>query len=186
MYIRIVYLVMVMWQKMLGVSLMRERLDMDTLELVRLVPSKVNFNQKYVKTKTKLLWAAYLHTHWLHLCMFMYNTTVLVKVLPCLCNRWAWHGQGLSPHPFFFFFLTKGLAKLYPGENCENVVSRHGLAAPRNPLPIRTDFSWFVGKVSWMCNSQDHTLDNWPYHGNNTNGRSSMVNLLTIARPWVA
>ena len=46
---------LVMWQKMLGVPLMRERLDMDTLELVRLVPSKVNFNQKYVKTKTKLL-----------------------------------------------------------------------------------------------------------------------------------
>ena len=42
-------------QKMLGVPLMRERLDMDTLELVRLVPSKANFNQKYVKTKTKLL-----------------------------------------------------------------------------------------------------------------------------------
>lgn len=39
----------------MGELLFKERLDMDTLEAANLVPSKANFNQKYVKTKTKLL-----------------------------------------------------------------------------------------------------------------------------------
>ena len=42
-------------QDLLGESLLKERLDMETLEIVGLVQSKANFNQKYVKTKTKLL-----------------------------------------------------------------------------------------------------------------------------------
>lgn len=42
-------------QGLLGDALLKERLDMDTLEAVGLVPSKANFNQRYVKTKTKLL-----------------------------------------------------------------------------------------------------------------------------------
>ena len=44
-----------MTQGLLGDTLLKERLDMDTLEAVSLVPSKTNFNQRYVKTKTKLL-----------------------------------------------------------------------------------------------------------------------------------
>ena len=42
-------------QDMLGEPLLKERLDMEALEASGLVPSKINFNQKYVKTKTKLL-----------------------------------------------------------------------------------------------------------------------------------
>lgn len=42
-------------QELVGGSLLKERLDMDTLEVVGLVQSKTHFNQKYVKTKTKLL-----------------------------------------------------------------------------------------------------------------------------------
>lgn len=44
-----------MMQGMLGDALLKERLDMDTLEAVNMIPSKTNFNQRYVKTKTKLL-----------------------------------------------------------------------------------------------------------------------------------
>ena len=44
-----------MIQGLLGDTLLKERLDMDTLEAVGLVPSKTSFNQRYVKTKTKLL-----------------------------------------------------------------------------------------------------------------------------------
>ena len=39
----------------MGELLLKERLDMDTLEAASLIPSKANFNQKCVKTKTKLL-----------------------------------------------------------------------------------------------------------------------------------
>ena len=42
-------------QGVVGEELLKERLDMDTLEQTQLVPSKTAFNQKYVKTKTKLL-----------------------------------------------------------------------------------------------------------------------------------
>jgi THO complex subunit 2 len=40
----------------IGEDLLKERLDMDTLELAGLIPSKSNYNQKYVKTKTKLFY----------------------------------------------------------------------------------------------------------------------------------
>jgi THO complex subunit 2 len=43
-------------QPLLGDALLKERLDMDTLEMVGLVASKANFNQRYVKTKTKLFY----------------------------------------------------------------------------------------------------------------------------------
>ena len=45
-------------QGLLGDALLKERLDMDTLEMVGLVSSKTNFNQRYVKTKTKLLYVS--------------------------------------------------------------------------------------------------------------------------------
>ena len=44
------------FQNVVGEDLLKERLDMDTLELTGLIASKNNYNQKYVKTKTKLLW----------------------------------------------------------------------------------------------------------------------------------
>lgn len=40
---------------MVSEALLKERLDMETLESVGMIPSKNAFNQKYVKTKTKLL-----------------------------------------------------------------------------------------------------------------------------------
>ena len=43
------------FQNVIGEELLKERLDMETLESSALVASKNNFNQKYVKTKTKLL-----------------------------------------------------------------------------------------------------------------------------------
>ena len=46
-------------QGLLGDALLKERLDMDTLEMVGLVSSKTNFNQRYVKTKTKLLYVSW-------------------------------------------------------------------------------------------------------------------------------
>ncbi|XP_064404750.1 THO complex subunit 2-like [Halichondria panicea] len=42
--------------KTVGEPLLKERLEMETLEQVSLVPSARNFNQKYVKTKTKLFY----------------------------------------------------------------------------------------------------------------------------------
>jgi THO complex subunit 2 len=44
------------FRPLLGDALLKERLDMDTLEMVGLVASKANFNQRYVKTKTKLFY----------------------------------------------------------------------------------------------------------------------------------
>ena len=41
-------------QCVVGEDLLKERLDMDTLELSGFITSKNNYNQKYVKTKTKL------------------------------------------------------------------------------------------------------------------------------------
>ena len=48
------FFVACMMQELVGESLLKERLDMDTLEVLGLVHSKTIFNQKYVKTKTKL------------------------------------------------------------------------------------------------------------------------------------
>ena len=42
-------------QTMVSEPLLKERLGMDTLESIGLIPSKSAFNQKYVKTKTKIL-----------------------------------------------------------------------------------------------------------------------------------
>ncbi|XP_064404747.1 THO complex subunit 2-like isoform X1 [Halichondria panicea] len=42
--------------KTVGEPLLKERPEMETLEQVSLVPSASNFNQKYVKTKTKLFY----------------------------------------------------------------------------------------------------------------------------------
>ncbi|XP_064404748.1 uncharacterized protein LOC135349989 isoform X2 [Halichondria panicea] len=43
-------------RKTVGEPLLKERPEMETLEQVSLVPSASNFNQKYVKTKTKLFY----------------------------------------------------------------------------------------------------------------------------------
>lgn len=43
-----------LFQKFLASSLLKERLDLETLESLGLLASKSQFNQKYVKTKTKL------------------------------------------------------------------------------------------------------------------------------------
>lgn len=43
-------------QKLVGEPLVKERFDMETLDSLGLITSKNAFNQKYVKTKTKLLW----------------------------------------------------------------------------------------------------------------------------------
>ena len=48
-------LLCVIFQNVVGEEVLKERLDMETLESSALVASKNNFNQKYVKTKTKLL-----------------------------------------------------------------------------------------------------------------------------------
>ena len=42
-------------QKLVSEPLLKERLDMETLDSLGLIVSKNAFNQKYVKTKTKLL-----------------------------------------------------------------------------------------------------------------------------------
>lgn len=42
-------------QGLVSEPLLKERLDMDTLENTGLIAAKNSFNQKYVKTKTKLL-----------------------------------------------------------------------------------------------------------------------------------
>lgn len=43
-----------LFQKFVASSLLKERLDLETLESLGLLASKSQFNQKYVKTKTKL------------------------------------------------------------------------------------------------------------------------------------
>lgn len=43
-----------LFQKFVASSLLKERLDLETLESLGLLTSKSQFNQKYVKTKTKL------------------------------------------------------------------------------------------------------------------------------------
>lgn len=43
-----------LFQKYVASSLLKERLDLETLESLGLLASKSQFNQKYVKTKTKL------------------------------------------------------------------------------------------------------------------------------------
>jgi hypothetical protein len=42
------------FQKMVASSLLKERLDLETLESLSLLSSKAQFSQKYVKLKTKL------------------------------------------------------------------------------------------------------------------------------------
>lgn len=51
----LIFLLLHTFQNMVGDELLKERLDMETLESSALIASKNNFNQKYVKTKTKLL-----------------------------------------------------------------------------------------------------------------------------------
>jgi hypothetical protein len=48
-------LVFLLLQKLVSEPLLKERLDMETLDGLGLITSKNAFNQKYVKTKTKLL-----------------------------------------------------------------------------------------------------------------------------------
>lgn len=43
-----------LFQKFVASSLLKERLDLETLESLGVLSSKSQFNQKYVKTKTKL------------------------------------------------------------------------------------------------------------------------------------
>lgn len=67
-------------QKLASEPLLKERMDMETLDGLGLVISKNAFNQKYVKTKTKLLW--------------VYEDTFVAR--PSLARQPAWLGQDVG------------------------------------------------------------------------------------------
>ncbi len=52
---KIVKIAFLLKQQMIGDDLLKERLEIETLESLKLITKKENFNQKYIKIKTRLL-----------------------------------------------------------------------------------------------------------------------------------
>ena len=68
--------------------LLKERLDVETLDTLGIIPSTKAFNQKYVRTKTKLLYVLYtLNKRLLLLLLLLLLSSLLLLLLLLLLLR---------------------------------------------------------------------------------------------------